>query len=304
MPFGILQPGRWRRQPQGPVEIDWGHPMARGLRGLFVAGAGPVELVTKKQFINLNTALAPDPKFYTTGPAGRAWQDATFDGPVYRNVPPASSGRTDQLETAAQFEVTQALLDELADGGFKHVVSTSTASQIGLGVTRVSGSLRIAYRLDGLDDLTAGGFEGVAYRLDGTSTAPVGRPITAFGLATWTTNSAPTNNEEMQVGFEGKAEASARYAVFGSGSDDISIAPIAYRDQGSSRHYRVYTMGVWGRRRSDAERLEYARNPYAFVRPRRPIIYSLPASGIPVLSGSTVIDIGQTSARPRVTITF
>jgi hypothetical protein len=45
-------------------------------------------------------------------------------------------------------------------------------------------------------------------------------------------------------------------------------------------------------------------NIWQLFRPRTLRIYSLPASGIPVLSGSTVIDIGQTSARPRVTITF
>ena len=52
------------------------------------------------------------------------------------------------------------------------------------------------------------------------------------------------------------------------------------------------------------ERAAWFDNPWQFFRPARPIIYSLPASGIPVLSGSTVIDIGQTSARPRVTVTF
>lgn len=41
-----------------------------------------------------------------------------------------------------------------------------------------------------------------------------------------------------------------------------------------------------------------------FARRERPIIYSLPSSTVPVLSAATAIDIGSTSARPRVTVTF
>jgi hypothetical protein len=66
----------------------------------------------------------------------------------------------------------------------------------------------------------------------------------------------------------------------------------------------VYVALAWARALADAEMRALHENPWQLFRPRTLRIYSLPASGIPVLSGSTVIDIGQTSARPRVTITF
>jgi hypothetical protein len=60
---------------------------------------------------------------------------------------------------------------------------------------------------------------------------------------------------------------------------------------------------AWNRVLSEREIDALNDNPWQLLRPRRPIICSLPATGV-VLSAATVIDIGQTSARPRVTITI
>lgn len=62
-------------------------------------------------------------------------------------------------------------------------------------------------------------------------------------------------------------------------------------------------VAAWNRVLSEHEIYALNDNPWQFLRPRRPILYSLPSS-TPVLSAATVIDIGTTSARPRVTITI
>ena len=61
---------------------------------------------------------------------------------------------------------------------------------------------------------------------------------------------------------------------------------------------------AWDRVLSELEIAALSENPWQLFRAPRPIIYSLPASGTPTLSAATVIDIGTTSARPRVTITI
>jgi hypothetical protein len=66
----------------------------------------------------------------------------------------------------------------------------------------------------------------------------------------------------------------------------------------------IAAIGIYARSVTPLEGRALTANIWQLFRPRTLRIYSLPASGIPVLSGSTVIDIGQTSARPRVTITF
>lgn len=57
------------------------------------------------------------------------------------------------------------------------------------------------------------------------------------------------------------------------------------------------------RQLSAAEIAAISENPWQFFQPARPIIYSLPAAA-PTLSAATVTEIGTTTARPRVTVTF
>ena len=77
---------------------------------------------------------------------------------------------------------------------------------------------------------------------------------------------------------------------------------INQRDDGGTGH--IVNVGArWRRTLSDGEHRAMHENPWQLLRERRPIIYSLPSSGI-LLSNTTVIDIGATSARVRTTITY
>lgn len=63
----------------------------------------------------------------------------------------------------------------------------------------------------------------------------------------------------------------------------------------------LYAQAAW----TDAQVQSFLENPFQLFRPLRPILYSFPSgSTAPTLSAATVIDVGTTSARPRVTVTF
>ena len=50
--MALLLPTRWQRQPQGQVEIDWNHPLAKGLTGLWIFNTPlPVNLVTGEKSV-------------------------------------------------------------------------------------------------------------------------------------------------------------------------------------------------------------------------------------------------------------
>ena len=50
--MALLLPNRWQRQPQGPVEIDWSHPLARGLTGFWIFNTiTPINLVTGEKSV-------------------------------------------------------------------------------------------------------------------------------------------------------------------------------------------------------------------------------------------------------------
>ena len=50
--MSLLLPTRWQKQPQTPVEIDWSHPLAKGLRGLWIFNTrNPVNLVTGEKSV-------------------------------------------------------------------------------------------------------------------------------------------------------------------------------------------------------------------------------------------------------------
>ena len=301
MPFGVYQPRRWRSQPQGAVEVDWGHPMSRGLRGFFL-GSSPINVVNRG-FVTAGGS-ANITRFMQVGAAGRAFETIQYDGPLLQSTRRSPAG-TQQLEFAGHVEFLSGLPAYLPNTGinYKSIIAYNGTSQNGLGVYLSGGELYPSVRLFEIDDVTTGGFDGLTVRLDAAAPMPQNRPFSMFCLATWSDNTAPVNNEELQFGVGGKVETTQRYTIYGNSANDLSLCPLAYADQYSAPLYRTYTAAFWDRRRSDAERLEYDRAPYQFLRPRRPIVYSLPSS-TPVLSAATVIDIGSTSVRPRVTITI
>lgn len=273
--FGTFLSQRWKRQPQGPVEIDWAHPMSRGLRGCFL-GSSPINLVNRG-FVTAGGS-ANITRFMRVGAAGRAFETQQYDGPLLQLARRSPAG-TQQLEFAGHVEFLSGLPSYLPNTGtnYKSIIAYNSTSQNGLGVYLSGGELYPSVRLFEIDDVTTGGFDGLTVRLDAASPVPQNKPFSMFAMVTWSANGAPTNNEELQFGVGGRVETTQRYTAFGNSANDLNLCPLAYADQYSSPLYRTYTAAFWDRRRSDAERLEYDQAPYQFLKPVRPRAYSLPS---------------------------
>ena len=62
----------WTRQPQGPVRIDWGNPLARGLLGAFLP-ASPINIVDGVQLNKIGT-FAVAPRYTGVAVSGGAYE--------------------------------------------------------------------------------------------------------------------------------------------------------------------------------------------------------------------------------------
>lgn len=275
MPFGVYQPRRWRSQPQGAVEVDsrYGPAFAFNANGgsprtatrpPLAAGRGGAFFNTELAFTSVDVQGAPDVSG-NNGLSGLA---------IIRPV--ASNG--EWLNTDSQ----------------RQLVSTRNAFNVGWSWGRSGASAggnlgnltRHLFTLQGVNDYTASTYTipsfastVVAFRFTGSSVEFFDDGGTG----------SPRSIETISTGtlFNGGG-----LVVFGQGEAGLS-----------SWFGQVGMLALWGRALPSAQMLEFVRNPWGIFRPRRPIIYSLPSS-TPVLSAATVIDIGSTSARPRVTITI
>jgi hypothetical protein len=266
MPFGILQPGRWRRQPQGRVEIDWANPLARGLVAAWSGATPDINLVTRGQVTVSGT------RTIEVGPRGRALKST------------AGSGDYVQLLTDAETPTSQYAVTVL----YRKTDTTNRVSTAFGDSANASFHIYLPFS-DGVVYFDFGGTSG-------------SRRLTASGLAfgddVWTFQAADAGLQIWQNGVP-RASNSAGVLTTNIGAFWIGRAFGANADNALTTLALLHTRGL-----SSGEVAQLHDNPWQVLRPRRLIIYSLPASGIPVLSGSTVIDIGQTSARPRVTITY
>lgn len=267
---------RWRRQPQGPVAVDWGNPLARGLLG----------------------AWSPVGIDHARGVAATSLS-ATRRGSRLGRVLSFSGG-----SEVAQFGSYSVGVD--AYTAFTLLIpnfASSSNSRQGIWHFQTSvGSVQDRLRLIYLD--AANGFyldtnAGYAFR-----TAPT---FVAGDSLMLCVRKSPgpvcdffVNNVKLattQVVFSGELGGPSGNVQLWLG-DDVESSTGWRLDGGIAFHVH------WTRALHDAEIAEATANPYQLFRAPRPIIYSLPSSTVPVLSAATAIDIGSTSARPRVTITI
>lgn len=267
MAYGVYLPGRWRRQPQGAVEIDWSHPMARGLLSLARLD-GPE---TSRDYVRRSALQSVGGVLQGVGPLGPA---AQF---------PGAGARYFSLSTAS-------LPSAYTLGAV--VQSSSTAGNI--IDDDVDTSPRIhQFRLNGsnLEFIT---FSGAAF-----SVTSMAWPRRASGSAV----AASASGTSAIIAADGVTNS----ATVGSVNALTSTQWVgAHKAAGSPQPWNglIWLAAVWARAMTQGELAEWTRNPHQLLRPLRPILYSLPGAAAPTLSLPTVVDITSTSAKPRVTVTF
>lgn len=88
--------------------------------------------------------------------------------------------------------------------------------------------------------------------------------------------------------------------------DELKIGDLgAFSGTGYGYSGSILLAAIWNRSMSQAEANSITENPWQLFKPARPIIYSISsASAAPTLSLATAVNITSSSAQPRVTVTF
>lgn len=276
---------RWRRQPQGPVAVDWGNPLTRGLKAAFdlrtvrdlVTQTGP-SLDTASTVVNWQGVGKTFPSTTTTQFAHRS--NYALTGPMTAFV-------LADINTLSNY--TQFISKE-------QNATTNVAYEFRCGVGSATGSELV------LVEATAGGEFAIWCTFPSVVSAGFS------GSVAFTRDSGIVNGGNRNFFANGKKFSGALSYSSGStsiGDDGASAVIFGSRVDAVTRlDGRVYLASLWDRALSDSEIAALSENPWQLFRAPRPIIYSLPSSTVPVLSAATAIDIGSTSARPRVTITI
>jgi hypothetical protein len=271
---------RWKRQPQGEVEIDWANPLTRGLTDFVDLRAlsgrniiAPSRSVTSRQVSTVRGA-----------PTG-----------VGMSFPGGTSAGRVEVGVGTDF----------VSGKQTWMVVTGPSRAVA-GDTILMGKHATAQSASGWQVFfTSTTNLGAQFKNGGSEICFINVP--SRPLQDWQTAAAVSFGEADWV-----LASNGRASAFGVGSqhpgistDNALVVGDSFDTYWQTLNAEVLALFGWnGRALSAADLVRVTLDPWQLFRPRTLRIYSLGASGIPVLSGSTVIDIGQTSARPRVTITF
>lgn len=301
---GLFLPRRWTRQPQGPVEIDWSNPIARGIVAAINSGSGPIELVSRQPMTYGNFGMAAT----QDGLSFKANKLTAYTDSWLIPVPRKSyAGLSTLLRTR---------IANLNDGypGLMNGAAVNSVNglvNVGLALGNASGSrfdlMSPTLTIHGASwnnystvcECAYGGFDW-RYFGDGLNVRTIGQ--------TW--------NKSKNSGY-GRMFISTG-EIPRTGGTPITTDSV-WTNSSSSGLVRIGNVGttfgaehyvsewvLWDRDLDATEFASLMEAPYQVFRPRRAVLYSFPSGGIviPTLSLPGVQDVTTTGARPKVTLTF
>jgi hypothetical protein len=265
--MALFLPQRWKRQPQGPVQIDWSHPLASSL----TAAVTPIRLqeMVSGRPLTLSAPLS-------VGKQGVAFEfiDAAPRSVDY-NVASAA--------TPPQFTVAAVAINRVSSGGRTFVWCSFKDAP--------TGTMILCYEAGGGRlELVRGG----VITLSGGSNVPTNTP-TVIG-ARW------GDATSVQILLNGRVNTT--HAHNATTSAFSANRQIGRRGGFNASNALISGVFEWNRALSNSEWASFSENPWQIFAPLRQTFFSLPGTTGPVLSLPTVIDITSTSVRPRVTITI
>lgn len=259
--MGFFLSRRWKRQPQGPVEVDWSNPLADGLGGLITFSGG--------RWRELTRALPVDPQWSENGvsPAGRA----------STGLEPQAGNPTGIVCTNGDAQYAGTDPDaSLFAFGYLHPSGTDPGGNQDAGhVNRAQ--LRISR--PGFNATNVVEFNCTTTDFQYPQVAP--GAILTFGRAFSVGVTRKPGTAGMR-GFAYGALCGTTDGGSGSVRGDANVSAwnfsINLRSNGGSGF--AVALGVnWRRALQDAEHAALNDNPWQLIRPRTLRIYSLPASG-------------------------
>lgn len=272
MSYGLFLPRRWTRQPQGPVEVDWGNPLSRDLVVSWLA-TRPVREIAN----GLVASARGGGGTPAAGSLGVCLKTNSSDYIRFNTFPgPLSTARASRISGVVALRV-----------GHTNVIGTRDADG-GWGFTpRIDGTRTMRF---------------TTFFVEDHDFVDVGPEVLTETTAAFTYEAGAANGVRVFWGGRkvGSVDASVIEALgtgqtFVGGADDVTVGD----NQIACAH-------IFKRTLLDAEAIELTVAPYQLYKPRRPVIYSFPSGGItiPTLSLPGVQDITATGARPKVTLTF
>lgn len=271
----IVIPERWQRQPTGPVEIDWNHGMSGDLIGAFVGGR------------DVDLCQPNTPPIYTNAAAAQQEHVATEYG-----IARVAGNVSGQVYWEASRKGVSSLAAGLTTWG-RVAPWSGSPSNIVFAVTRDASSQRFGWGYEA----TTRRFRAYIRPANGTQYSATS--TTAIDQYRWHDAGAAYEPGTLHAWLDGIEVAdnntiaasetpTARFALANTTGPSF-LVPVVYLWAGYHPEFMP----------------ELSRNPWQLLKKRLYKFVSLSSGPVaPTLSLPGVIDIGTTSARPRVTLDF
>lgn len=283
----------WTTQPDGEPDVDWNNPITKDLRGLVWTGPNqPRELVGGIQWPNASSVLK------VSTPYGVSTENTSTNGGVYsvrQNQETSANNASNWRPTAPPATIaffgsitnpgaSRAFFGVVGSGGTEGLVMTSAyATATRFAHVGTGAGTRAA--VDGSSSPTIPGdtvwYSGVGLKVVTVDSALI--KIYDHGLLR-ATNAGSASNIFYDTTF-GRAHA------LGS-SDTTGLLGV------------MYWGGIWGRALDADEILSLQQNPWQLFKPKRILLPPYAPIGVPTLTDAQVTALAETTARPRVTLTF
>lgn len=271
----IVIPERWQRQPTGPVEIDWNHGMAGDLMGAFVGASGDIDLTQPHTPAQYTSAAAAAIGSIGTE-AGVARLIGGTDGTVYWQIQRRGFDSTTTGLTAwGRLAPWSADPSNVVFGTLR----VANSRYFGWGYASGTRYFRAYARAQS---------GGTQYSAVSTSVISRYQWHDAGAIYAPGTLSAWLNGAEVATLACTPNLTATQFTIAEPGGVIYAVAA-CYQFAGAHPEYMP----------------ELSRNPWQLLKKRLYKFVSLSGGPVaPTLSLPGVIDIGTTSARPRVTLDF
>ncbi len=270
----IVIPERWQRQPTGPVEIDWHHGMAGDLMGAFVGGMDVNRATPNTPPIYTNTASAQQAHVATE--YGVAREAGGVSGQVYWECRRAAADLTSGITAWGRVMPLSGAPSNLAFS----LARDNSSQRFGWHYQVTTRYLGAYIRDGGGTQYTAPSDIAIAQRQwhDGGAVYSAGLGLSAY-------------MDGAEIAFLSLSVATpliTRFALANTSGVSF-LVPVCYLWAGAHPEFMP----------------ELSRNPWQLLKKRQYKFISISSGPVaPELKLPGVIDIGTTSARPRVTLDF
>lgn len=231
--MALLLPTRWQKQPQGPVEIDWSHPLAKNLTGFWILNTAlPINLVDGVK------------SSFSTKPT----EGVRSQGRVV-TLPFVTNKFNNEL-----FDINNAI-GTIAHGYYSSVTSYTNSAGVGARLNQND--------LIGATGIFRAGFFDFGVRLSVAVTETVGNHFLALS----------SGHDGLLRGYKDNAILGSTTKASSVTLQTSNSFGFGYFDSSTTGNaLSGYYFATWKRSLSPTEIAEFRSNPYALLRPQRRLI--------------------------------